>query len=161
MFPSADLSCAPLPGFPGATLPRRHYTLRMTTAEEMHFNARSHPLGYHTSIIGGQYFMHRLDNPTRQRVFCERAHYEAFLDALEKSPSWRLDLEHGDVDVDRATGIVTPRDGRKPFSVHDAQGWTGVRTRPTDDMARHAHFLHIYRQDRPPYGGAWHKSAGF
>ncbi|ANR90492.1 hypothetical protein P863_04305 [Mycobacterium avium subsp. silvaticum ATCC 49884] len=94
------------------------------------------------------------------RVFRELEHLEQFIEALEETPSWRLDLEHGDVDVDRATGVVTPRDGSASFSVRDAQGWSGSRKRLSDDIMLNAHFLHIYRNDRPPYGGAWHKFGG-
>ena len=132
----------------------------VATDEAEQFNARSRPLGYETTIINGYYFIHRLDNPDRMRAFREREHLEKFIESLEETPSWRLDLNHGDVDVDRETGIVTPRDGSKPFSVRDAQGWSGSRSRLSDDMRLNAHYLHIYRQERPPYGGAWHKWGG-
>lgn len=134
--------------------------VRMTAGNEAtEFDARTQPLGYETRVINGQYFVYRLDNGDRMRVFVKREYLEKYIEILEATPSWRLDLTHGNVDVDRKTGIVTPHDGAAPFSVVDAQGWSGIRS--AGDIQLNAEFLHIYTQDRPRLGGAWHKSGGF
>jgi hypothetical protein len=134
--------------------------MTMASNDAAIFNQRSRPLGYETRIINGSYFVYRLDNPDRMRAFRERQHLEEFIELLEQTPSWRLDLDHGDVDVDRNTGIVTPRNGDAPFDVRDAQGWSGSRSRLSNDPRLNANYLHIYSQQRPPYGGAWHKWGG-
>jgi hypothetical protein len=132
----------------------------MMMGEVDRFNERTKPLGYETAMFGSHYFLSRLDNGNRTRVFVNHEHLEMFVRALEEIPAWRLDLNNGDVDVDRKTGIVTPRDGSTPFSVRNADGWSGARQTMTGDLALDSDFLHIYRQERPPYGGAWHKSGG-
>ncbi|WP_131829151.1 hypothetical protein [Mycobacterium numidiamassiliense] len=128
------------------------------TEHPAHFNARSRPLGYETIVINGSYFIHRSDEPNRMHAFRDVQGLESYIGLLEGTPSWRLDLTHGGVNVDRQTGSVTPHDGSAPFTVHDAQGWSG--SRPMNDMVRNADYLHIYQTAPPPYGGAWHKWIG-
>jgi hypothetical protein len=81
----------------------------------------------------------------------------------ESDNSWCISLDHGDVDVDRTTGEVTPRDGGPLFNLHDlnpgewsgasddAPGGIGSATLMTADQ------VCIRSSSRPPYGGLWFK----
>lgn len=130
----------------------------MPNADTNSLNERLRPLGYEVVEINSQYFISRLDESDWMRVCVDLASTERLVDHLESAPEWRLDLHHGNVDVDRETGVVTPRDGSTAFSVRDADGWSG--NRPMNDMVLNADCLHIYREKKPPYGGAWHKWGG-
>ncbi len=87
---------------------------------------------------------------------------EAFDRLAKNSQRWCLDLEHGNVDVDRATGEVTPRDGGQSFNLSDLEiiERTGAskdaqpEVRPMD--VRRLTQICIHSSERPAYGGWWH-----
>ena len=89
-----------------------------------------------------------------------------FLERLAESDNlWCIHLDLGNVDVDRSTGEVTPRDGGPLFNLQDLHPdeWSGA----SDDAPRSigsaslmtAHQVCIRSNSRPPYGGLWFKRA--
>jgi hypothetical protein len=89
---------------------------------------------------------------------------KAFLMQLADSDNhWCISLDHGNVDVDRTTGEVTPRDGGPLFNLHDLHPdeWSGA----SDDTPwgvgsatlMTADQVCIRSSSRPPYGGWWFK----
>jgi len=83
--------------------------------------------------------------------------------ALQKSPTWRLDLRHGRVDFDPETLEVTPHDG-EPFKANHylISGFGGEalitesRSQATELYAYVPDWANITPQELP-FGGAWHK----
>jgi len=89
---------------------------------------------------------------------------KTFLKHLAESDNpWCIHLDFGNVDVDRSTGEVTPRDGGQLFNLHDLNPdeWSGA----SDDAPRGigpatlltAHQVCIRSRSRPRYGGLWFK----
>jgi hypothetical protein len=138
----------------------------MTEIDDL--NSQLAPLGYAAEGIG--------DHPTRQPVQVRpigrrepRFEFqtvdeasEAFDRLASTSQRWCLDLEHGNVDVDRVTGVVTPRDGGEPFKLSDlhitnrtgASNDAPAGVQPMED--RRLTHLCINNSQRPDYGGWWY-----
>jgi hypothetical protein len=130
-------------------------------------NARLVHLGYEAEAV---------DHPTRPPIVVKplgrrepRFEFQTVADAAEAfdrlavtSQRWSLDLEDGNVDVDRTTGVVTPRDGGQPFNLADLAitESTGASNDappgvPTRDVRRLTHIV-VSSQQRPNYGGWWY-----
>ena len=114
---------------------------------------------------GGTYQVTRLDNfAGYTATFDDVQDVRTFLQRLAESDNlWCIHLDHGNVDVDRSTGEVTPRDGGPLFNLHDLHPdeWSGA----SDEAPRAispaalmtAHQICIQSNSRPPYGGLWFK----
>ncbi len=114
---------------------------------------------------GGAYQVTRLDNfAGYTATFDDVQGVRTFLRRLAESDNlWCIHLDHGNVDVDRSTGEVTPRDGGPLFNLHDLHPdeWSGA----SDEAPRAispaalmtAHQICIKSNSRPPYGGLWFK----
>lgn len=114
---------------------------------------------------GGGYQITRLDNfAGYTATFDDVQGVRTFLRRLAESDNlWCIHLDHGNVDVDRSTGEVTPRDGGPLFNLHDLHPdeWSGA----SDEAPRAispaalmtAHQICIKSNSRPPYGGLWFK----
>ncbi len=113
----------------------------------------------------GAYQVTRLDNfAGYTATFDDVQDVRTFLRRLAESDNlWCIHLDHGNVDVDRSTGEVTPRDGGPLFNLHDLhpEEWSGA----ADEAPRAispaalmtAHQICIKSNSRPPYGGLWFK----
>jgi hypothetical protein len=97
-------------------------------------------------------------------AFKDAEDVRTFLDQLATSDNlWCIHLDRGNVDVDRKTGEVTPRDGGPLFNLQDLHPdeWSGA----SDDAPwgvgsatlLTAHQVCISSNSRPPYGGLWFK----
>src|ERR1700741_5466730 len=87
-----------------------------------------------------------------------------FLKRLAESDNlWCINLDLGNVDVDRSTGEVTPRDGGPLFNLHDLHPDEGSGA--SDEAPQGIGSAHpttarphwIRCNFRPPYGGLWFK----
>ena len=79
--------------------------------------------GYHETFAwhDSNYQVRRLDGyGGHVATFKDVSDVQTFLGELAASDNpWCIDLDHGNVDVDRATGHVTPRDGGPSFDLHN------------------------------------------
>ena len=117
------------------------------------------------AVKDSDYQVVRLDGYTGHvATFKDAEDVRTFLDHLAKSDNlWCIDLRRGNVDVDRETGEVTPRDGGPLFNLHDLHPdeWSGASDDAPGGVGS-ATLLTAYRvcirsTSRPPYGGLWFK----
>jgi hypothetical protein len=111
------------------------------------------------------YQVRRLDgHGPHAATFNDVEEVRTFLERLAASDNpWCISLDHGNVEVDRSTGEVTPRDGGSLFNLHDLHpdGWSGA----SDDAPQRIGMAALLTADqvcirsgsRPPYGGLWFK----
>jgi hypothetical protein len=137
----------------------------MSTADELNEEFGSY--GYQLETFAwhdSNYQVRRLDGyGGHLATFKDVEDVEAFLRQLAASDNpWCIGLEHGNVDVDRETGLVTPRDGGPAFDLHDLHpdDWSVA----SDDAPKGfssilltASQVCIKSRSRPPYGGLWFK----
>ncbi|BBZ43486.1 hypothetical protein [Mycobacterium parmense] len=113
----------------------------------------------------GTYRVTRLDGYAGYAVTFDDVHgVRTFVQRLAESDNlWCIHLDHGNVDVDRATGEVTPRDGGPLFNLHDLHPdeWSGASEEAPRALSSAAlmtaHQICIKSKSRPPYGGLWFK----
>jgi hypothetical protein len=116
-------------------------------------------MGYELDQSGEHYVVDRPDTSTWHRLFRDANQLNRFKEQLERSTTWRLDLEFGLVRVDRETGTVEPDDGSEPFSLTHPliSAWSG--NSPVGQGYRYAEDIYITMpgNEKPPLGGGWHK----
>ena len=113
--------------------------------------------GYEIRKPNGYYLVSRIEWPEKTLRFNTWDDLDQFIDLLDRNTEWLLDLNRGNVDVDRDTGIVTPRDGSEPFHTNVADGWGGLHSiEDHDTRSNYADYLQIKSVERPTYGGAWY-----
>jgi hypothetical protein len=140
----------------------------MTIDDELHEELGRYGYTLDTSALkDGTYQVTRLDDYAGYTAtFDDVEDVRTFLKRLaETDDLWCIHLDHGNVDVNRSTGEVTPRDGGPLFNLHDLhpEEWSGA----SDEAPRAissaalmtAHQVCIRSNSRPPYGGLWFKRA--
>ncbi|WP_459979993.1 hypothetical protein, partial [Mycobacterium avium] len=147
--------------------------LQGTVRAARDLNERAQPSGYAVTMSAGgevgtkdpqsyrRFTVHRIDKPVASGPsFATAAEVESFLDAVEKLPRWRLDLDDGSITFDNTELTVTDVRTGESFCL---KGWTslGVTGRATHggqagayDGARHISIA----TDEPPTIGRWYKS---
>ncbi|BBZ70187.1 MULTISPECIES: hypothetical protein [Mycobacterium] len=119
------------------------------------------------TLQGGAYQVTRLDGYAGYTAtFGDVQELRTFLQRLAESDNlWCIHLDHGNVDVNRSTGEVTPRDGGPLFNLHDLHPheWSGASDEASGAISQAAlmtaHQICIKSNSRPPYGGLWFKRA--
>jgi hypothetical protein len=137
----------------------------MGTEDELNEELGNYGYTLETSVLNdSRYQVRRLDGcGGHAATFEDAKDLKGFVRQLAASDNpWCISLDHGNVDVDRSTGDVTPHDGGPPFNLHDIHPdeWTGA----DDDAPRGflailptASQVCIRSDSRPPYGGLWFK----
>ena len=133
----------------------------MSTEDELNEELGSYGYKLDTfALEDGNYQVSRLDGyGGHVAAFKDVRELRAFLKRLAESDNlWCINLDLGNVDVDRSTGEVTPRDGGPLFNLHDLHpdGGSGA----SDDAPQGvgpaalmtAHQVCIRSNSRPPYG---------
>jgi hypothetical protein len=118
-----------------------------------------------SALKDGTYQVRRLDGYAGYAAtFKDVEDLRTFLRQLAESDNlWCINLDLGNVDVDRSTGEVTPRDGGPLFNLHDLDPdeWSGASGDAPRELGRAtlstAHQVCIRSNSRPPYGGLWFK----
>jgi hypothetical protein len=139
----------------------------MSTEDELNGELGSYGYKLDTSALkDGNYQVGRLDGYSGYTAkFNDAEEVKSFLRELAESDKpWCINLDLGDVDVDRSTGEVTPHDGGPLFNLHDLNPdeWSGSSSDVAGRLGRAtlstAHQVSIRSSCRPPYGGLWFKS---
>jgi hypothetical protein len=142
------------------------YTPAMTEIDEL--NADLEQYGYELRTLAlhdSDFQVVRLDGYGGDVATMKDAdQVRAFVKRLAESDNlWCIHLDLGNVDVDRSTGEVTPRDGGPLFNIHDLHPdqWSGASDEAPGGLGKAtlatAHEICIRSSSRPPYGGLWFK----
>jgi hypothetical protein len=138
----------------------------MSTEDELNEELGSYGYKLETFVLhDSNYQVRRLDGHGGPvKTFNNAEDVRRFLDYLAESDNlWCIHLDHGNVDVDRKTGEVTPRDGGPLFNLHDLHPdeWSGASDEDPRGIGSAAlltaHQVCIRSASRPPYGGLWFK----
>ena len=144
------------------------YTPAMTEIDEL--NAELEPYGYELrtfALHDSNFQVVRLDGyGGHAATMKDVEEVRAFVRRLADSDDcWCIHLDLGNVDVDRYTGEVTPRDGGPLFNIHDLHPdeWSGASDEAPRELGKAtlatAYQICIKSRSRPPYGGLWFKRA--
>ncbi|MFZ1178361.1 MAG: hypothetical protein WAO15_19270 [Mycobacterium sp.] len=138
----------------------------MSTQDELNEELGNYGYKLETSALhDSNYHVRRVDGyGSHVATFKDAAEVRTFLKQLAESDNpWCIHLDLGNVDVDRKTGEVTPRDGGPLFNLHDLhpEEWSGASDEAPRGLGQAtlstAHQVCIRSSSRPPYGGLWFK----
>lgn len=139
----------------------------MSTEDELNEELGSYGYKLDTFALedGNNYQVGRLDGYSGYAAkFKDLEEVKSFLKQLAESDNpWCINLDLGDIDVDRSTGEVTPHDGGPLFNLHDLHPdeWSGASDDTAGALGRAtlstANQVCIRSSSRPPYGGLWFK----